>query len=333
MTGHEDNMRNAAVFAESVRREMRDLPAEQVADLTDGLEADMVASLADGGSLPDAVVYAHDLMRAAGIEVSASGRTGTGGRMIAAVLRAWSWLRHSVRGLAPAWWVFRAWVLMQVIGWLVGFGGSSYWFAGQWGGRELVAVVAFLVLVSFSVRIGRDKWLVKGRTETLVSVLLAVSSIFVLVSRPSYGNGWFVYGTPGISTVPTWDCSTTPPELIGTPVSAAVEILVREGFAYEVVDMTGFNMTNSAGIGDFRVLKHDPHFTEMSCGARVTLMIDPSGAGVQASRPGQAADRTTTTVPPAPTTVPRSATTAVKATTTVPRSATTAVKATTTTAP
>ena len=47
MTSHENNMRNAAVFAESVRREMRDLPAEQVADLTDGLEADMVASLAE----------------------------------------------------------------------------------------------------------------------------------------------------------------------------------------------------------------------------------------------------------------------------------------------
>ena len=61
MTSHENNMRNAAVFAESVRREMRALPAEQVADLTDGLEADMVASLADSGSLPDAVEYAHDL--------------------------------------------------------------------------------------------------------------------------------------------------------------------------------------------------------------------------------------------------------------------------------
>ncbi len=316
MTGHEDNMRNAAVFAESVRREMRNLPAEQVADLTDGIEADMVASLADGGSLPDAVVYAHDLMRAAGIEVPEGGRTGTRGRVVALGLSAWSWLRHSVRGLAPAWWVFRAWVLLQVIGWLVGFGGSSYWFAGQWGGRELVAVLVFLVLVSFSVRIGRDKWLVKGRTEKLVTVLLAVSSIFVLVSRPSHENGWFVYGTPGISTVPTWDCSGTPPELIGTPVSAAVEILVREGFAYEVVDMTGFNMTNSAGIGDFRVLKQDPHFMEVACGARVTLMIDPSGGGVQTSLPGQAAVQTTTTVPSATTTVPKSATTAVKATTT-----------------
>ena len=321
MTGHDDNMRKAAVFAESVRREMRDLPTEQVADLTDGLEADMVASLADGGSLPDAVVYAHDLMRAAGIEGPGRRAAGTRGRIIATGSRVWAWLRHSVRGLAPAWWVFRAWVLMQVIGRLVAYGGSPYWFLGQWGGNELLGVLVFVVLIYVSVRAGREGWLLTGRTEKVVSALLAVASVFVLVSRPSYGRAWFGYVGPSNATVAPWTgCAATVPELIDSPVSDAVDVLQREGFGHRVVDPTGYDLTNSAGVGNFRVLDQDPRFDTVPCGQPVTLMIDPSGGGAQTSLHS-------------PDTVPATTTAPVVTTTTVPKSTTTKPRATTTTTP
>ena len=53
----------AATYAERVRRELRHLPVETVADLTDGLESDIASSLADGAALPSADEYATDLLR------------------------------------------------------------------------------------------------------------------------------------------------------------------------------------------------------------------------------------------------------------------------------
>ena len=63
------HMKAAAVFAESVRRELRHLPAEVVADLTDGLESDIASSLLDGVVLANPSGYANDLLRGAGLAV------------------------------------------------------------------------------------------------------------------------------------------------------------------------------------------------------------------------------------------------------------------------
>lgn len=221
MTGHDDHARLAAVFAENVRREMRDLPPDVVADLTDGLEADIVASLADGAVVPDAVRYARDLMRAAGIDVIESSHSGIVGRVRRAsrVLgRVVEFVRHNARGLAPAWWVFRAWVLMQMLGFVASGTDSQWWFLGQWGGEGhangYVGVIAFAGFLYVSIRVGRDGWLFSRRQETGVSAVLAVFALSVIFSYNTAQPFPGVYGDPnmwpGATTVPPTDCQEMP---------------------------------------------------------------------------------------------------------------------------
>jgi len=318
MTGHEDNMRNAAVFAESVRREMRELPAEQVADLTDGLEADMVASLADGGSLPDAVVYARDLMRAAGIEIPSDRRSGRD--LVDGIVRFFRHLTRPFDDLQPAWWVIRAWVLMQSVGWLVSNRDSRHTFVSQWGISEMTGVILFLGLLVLSVRVGRHASGVRRQVEVIVSVLLAIPFVSLVlaeshVSPDEYRPG-INYPIGGGSTTDENGCVATVPAVVGSTVSVAIEILQGNEFGYRIVDPTGYDITNSEGTRNLPVTSQEPQSTELSCGTTITLSVDPSVNRESTSLPGQSAVQTTTTVPPAMTTVPKSATTAVKATTT-----------------
>jgi len=112
MTDSQDFIRTAAVFAESVRRELRHLAAEEVADLTDGIESDIAASLSDGATLPSVTDYASDLLRGAGIEVPDSLPKSKANNVINSmkvlVSQWWSAFRVFSTGLAPAWWVIRA---------------------------------------------------------------------------------------------------------------------------------------------------------------------------------------------------------------------------------
>ena len=57
-----------ADFATAVRRSLADLDAEDLSDLTDGLEADLADKLADGAELGDPAAYAAELRAAAGLE-------------------------------------------------------------------------------------------------------------------------------------------------------------------------------------------------------------------------------------------------------------------------
>ena len=61
------NMETAIEFANKVRAELSHLTSEQVADLTDGLEADIASSLDDGADIGSAKKYATDLLAAAGM--------------------------------------------------------------------------------------------------------------------------------------------------------------------------------------------------------------------------------------------------------------------------
>ncbi|MFT4220964.1 MAG: hypothetical protein QM611_10645, partial [Microbacterium sp.] len=59
-----------SAFAAAVRRELGDLPVEEVDDLVDGLEADLADQAADAGDgfeLPEPVAYASELRSAAGL--------------------------------------------------------------------------------------------------------------------------------------------------------------------------------------------------------------------------------------------------------------------------
>lgn len=271
----------AATYAERVRRELRHLPVETVADLTDGLESDIASSLADGAALPSADEYAADLLRGAGMEPPEVPGSGVAVRITRAAVRVVGSARRHSRGLAPAWWVLRAWVLMQVLGFFVARYDSPYWFLGQWGGEGgsdgLVGVMVFVVLLVASVRVGRDGWLLTGKQETIVSVVLAVLAVAVLFAQNSMreGGGWFMYGTPGVTT-PTQQCVSSAPNMLNLDLRSAVEELAKSlAIPYRVIDeATGYDLTTSAGLPSIPVLRQSPGAGELICDGELVLYVN-----------------------------------------------------------
>ena len=132
-----------ATFAQGVRAALADLPADEVDDLTDGLEADLAEAYAEDlqRELPDPSAYAAELRLAAGLPVRGRRpsraalrhrrRTARHPRAIIGIAirrnPALSAIAEFLVVLRPAWWVFRAWLAT----WLVAaFFGSEqgYWF-------------------------------------------------------------------------------------------------------------------------------------------------------------------------------------------------------------
>ena len=293
----------AATYAERVRRELRHLPVETVADLTDGLESDIASSLADGAALPSADEYATDLLRGAGMETPEVPGPGVAVRITRVAVRAVSSARRHSRGLAPAWWVLRAWVLMQVLGFFVSRYDSPYWFLGQWGGEGrsdgLVGIIVLVVLLVASVRVGRDGWLLAGRQEAIVSAVLAVLGVAVLFAQNSMreGGGWFMYGTPGVTT-PTQQCVSSAPNMLNRDLRSAVEELAKTlTIPYRVIDeATGYDLTRSAGLPSIPIVNQFPGPGVLICGQELTLYVDTaSGDALLATTTSSVVVSTTTT--------------------------------------
>ncbi|MEU1973199.1 hypothetical protein ABZ477_16205 [Microbacterium sp. NPDC019599] len=178
-----------AAFAASVRSHLADLPADDVEDLIEGLEADLAEQAADSGEafeIPDAAAYADELRSAAGLpERSAVVRKATLGERFAVRRAAASrsiranplgaWLLDLALVLRPVWWILRGWMV--------------YFFFTFWAGAGIVpptilhwALLLGLVLVS--IQWGRDRWMPLswlGVVRTVVSVgaviLLPISLI------------------------------------------------------------------------------------------------------------------------------------------------------------
>jgi len=314
-----DSSINAATYAENVRREMRDLPADTVADLTDGLEADIASSLADGAELPPAADYARDLMRAAGIEPTDAGAGGIATRIVRTAERNLQRLTRRAHGLEPAWWVFRAWVLMQLLGFLVSRVDSPYWFLGQWGGEGasngFVGVIFFVIFLVASVRMGRDGWLLNGRGAKVVSAVLGVIAVAVLFAQNDMraDRGLFMYGNPGMNTSPQ-QCVEGAPYMLNKDVRSAVdELAMNYNFPYRVIDeATGNDLTSPAGLPSIPVLRQVPDPGELMCATDLTLYLYVNTAS------GDPTLVTTTTAPAAWTTTSTTAAKPKVTTTTAP---------------
>jgi hypothetical protein len=191
MSDHSDHMREAATFAENVRRELRSFPADVVADLTDGLESDIASSLADGASLPSPESYAHDLLRGAGLEPISDGEKAQGflNKATTLVLPLWTKVRALTAGLAPAWWVFRAWIATQLLGAMVSEVNSPYGVIGEWGEMPLGALIVFAGFLVLSIRFGRMSQERFTRTRLISHLLFAIATFPVLSIQPNL-DGW-----------------------------------------------------------------------------------------------------------------------------------------------
>jgi hypothetical protein len=164
-----------ARFAEQVRAELADLSADDLDDLTDGLEADLAESLEEDPTrqLPDPVAYAIELRTAAGLppepEPEPEPEPGRGLRgavrgmtsglratrhQVAESLRAHpvtAGMLSFLESLRPAWWVLRAWVAYQLVTVFFGSEGPVLPYEAGWW-------LVLLVLVVMSVQWGRGRW-------------------------------------------------------------------------------------------------------------------------------------------------------------------------------
>ena len=186
-------------FAAAVRAALSDLPADDVDDLTDGLEADLTEQAEDtdapGFTPADAVGYADELRAAAGLP--GRGKSRSYSMPAATRLRFWGIAQQSrftksarstVFGshtldffiaLRPFWWILRGWAVYKVISALMGSNGIADALPSN--GFEWMLLLA---LVGVSVQWGRGHWLAWSWLppfKTVVSVCSIIALPFLLM--------------------------------------------------------------------------------------------------------------------------------------------------------
>lgn len=199
---HEDR---ASEFAAAVRVQLADLPADELDELLDGLQADLAERLADGGELGDPGLYADELRQAAGLPPRGTLDPAPQRRPLRQALREW-WgetgrkagaflgatpARRGVRdflvSLRPLWWVARGLVLTWVILLLIG----HPYYQGLM--LSFPALVLALVLVIVSVQWGRGRWVPQ---RWIVALRRAGSVIAAILLIPAVGVAWSAVTAP-----------------------------------------------------------------------------------------------------------------------------------------
>lgn len=155
----------AAEYLDTVRSHLADLPPDERDDLLDDLESHVheVAAATDG-PLDDALgppaTFAAELRASAGLAPASDRPDAALDRLRRRTdaLRRHPWTRAVVAflpELRPAWWVARGWLLV----WLAAeaTGGDSSWFPlPELWGNAFVGLLATVLLVAWSVRLGRN---------------------------------------------------------------------------------------------------------------------------------------------------------------------------------
>jgi hypothetical protein len=288
-------METAIEFADKVRAELSHLTSEQIADLTDGLEADIASSLDDGADIGSAEKYATDLLAAAGMSKDVEVVPNA---VDVFINKARRWF-VSISDLEPAWWLFRAWVATQLIGWLLfrdqtSSPGYLEWRNMQWGGVVVLGVVLYV-----SVRIGRAKP-TKWKTALSIShVVLAVAGLaFMFVSpRGESLSIGYLNPPPGQSS-----CQfVSVPDVVGLPIAEAKSILTSMGMAGSIFDQDAMTTLTQVP-DDVIVLQQDPLAGNQVCRMSeiqymIDLVVDLAAPMVTTSLPLQT---TPTVLPPEP---------------------------------
>lgn len=169
-----------AEFAQGVRAALADLPAEEVDDLTEGLEADLAEAYAEDlqRELPDPAAYATELRAAAGLPMRTKGpKSG----LLSGLTQGWKDTKADLaiairrnpalasaldflEAIRPIWWITRAWLAAWIVAAFFGME-RGYWFDGAWW-------LVLVALVIISVQWGRGRWHGAG-----VPALIAIGNV------------------------------------------------------------------------------------------------------------------------------------------------------------
>ena len=323
-------METAIEFANKVRVELSHLTSEQIADLTDGLEADIASSLDDGADIGSAKKYATDLLAAAGMS---NGVEVVPNAVDVFINKARRWL-VSISDLEPAWWIFRAWVATQLIGWLL-FGDQSSspgyleWRNMQWGGIVVLGVTLYV-----SVRIGRAKPTKWKRVVSVSHVVLAIAGLAFMFVSPQSESNWFVYENlspdqTNLSPEQTPCVVVETPNVVGMSVAEArqkLALVLPNGFTF--FDQDSMVDIASAPLESMVIQQNPDPGSHVFCGDhKLQLVVDLAKSAptivpeaITTTTAALPQELSTTTLQPRPTltTIPKKAlsTTIPKATTT-----------------
>lgn len=312
-------------FAAEVRAALSHLSVEQIAHLTEGLEANVQASVDDGRGLPDVETYVKELLSGAGLDIEKSAGTHGVFRWIRAFINATvNWFR----GLNS---------LLRLLVGIVAFIALTVFTTDNW---TVAVVVVAVILISVS-RVPLPE--ARQRNKS-IAVGLAISFAvlgWALVSGED--QNYDPYGSvktycPGDSNleeriafptkdVPnlvgkTWDVATAEARLWW---AGGVEL---EAINPEVFQGTGVSMTE----GLFIVSQQgDPVLIHTICNssALIPVVLDPRGSTVTTLTPEEFPGDTTTSVLPSDDNGGSSSTTSSS----VPKSKTPSASTTTTTRP
>ena len=183
-------------FAAAVRAALADLPADEVEELTDGLEADLAEAYAEdlARELPDPAAYANELRGAAGLPTPVTQRGSRLRSVVEPFAEMVGDLDRNLRRspamaavldflvtLRPAWWIVRGWAAYQCVGAFFGFEGDLLPSGAYW--------LVLAVLVGGSVFVGLRQW--PGWVRVLIGVgnaIAVVATVVGLAQVPNSGD-------------------------------------------------------------------------------------------------------------------------------------------------
>lgn len=168
-------------FADAVRKELADLNKDEVAELTDGLEADLAErTMEEGNELGSPITYAAELRAAAGFnpkiqpaKVGVIQRIGDWINRTAHSNRTTAALYDFANSMRPVWWIIRAW-----LAWVLGVSLIDGWSANRLVPSNGTHLVVLPLLILLSIQWGRGKWF---RGKFFTKILAPLNLIALLL--------------------------------------------------------------------------------------------------------------------------------------------------------
>lgn len=173
MTKEEILAHEIARFVTEVRVLLQHLDSDLVTELTSDLEANVSLSVADGEQIPNAHDYVQELLSAAGLEVPSMHKRSRYSLLERRVTQ-------QLRGLAPMWWLLRAFIAVVVVSAVTGGIGTSRIsrfpllrvLGSPWTGIAL-----FVLLLWGSVYLGRKQLPKRSKTFEILGAMFIVLGI------------------------------------------------------------------------------------------------------------------------------------------------------------
>lgn len=182
MNNEENSIREITRFVTEVRALLQHLESELVTELTSDLEANISLSVADGEQIPNAHDYVQELLSAAGLEVPSIHKRSRYSLLERRVAQ-------QLRGLAPMWWLLRAFIAVVMVSAISGGISSSRIsrfpllrvLGSPWTG-----FVLFVLLLWGSVYLGRKQMPKRSRTYEILAgifIVLGIALTYLVADR------------------------------------------------------------------------------------------------------------------------------------------------------